>query len=444
MKIKISAIAAAVAAATLSMAADAATIDFNGYGRSGIGGSDKGGGMVCYNLGGNTATNDAAAMSHFRLGNECDTYLELGFDVKVAEKAGSTFKLHTMLAGGTNQIADYEMNAPAWRQLWVEATNVGSGPLANTSLWAGKRYYRQDIHMLDLRYIDLDGPGAGIDGIDVAGVARLSYHLNTQGGNDDQNWDAATNTRWNPGLNTKNPGSTAARVHALRLEGIALGENGGSLDFYTNFGQGSSRNNGAKTKSGFWFTGQHTIGVLGGFNRAIVQYAKGGLAIDGESKYWLNENADYKGFRVLDHFVFDIGQFNGSAVVGYQQNKDYPWFSGAKETITTAGLRGWYHFNELYAVGGEVGAATWKNVDYKGGNAPTARLQKVTVSGQLAPGKGFWTRPALRAYYTYAHWNDQAYKSGVTCTGRDCGNSVSLGTDVTSGSTWGMQAEAWW
>ena len=444
MKIKISAIAAAVAAATLSMAADAATIDFHGYARSGIGSSTKGGSMVCYNLG-------SANLGHFRLGNECDTYLELQFDSLLAEKAGSQFKFHTMLAEGTQQLQDWEEVSPALRQLWGEATNVGSGPLANASLWAGKRYYkRQDIHMLDMFYNEVAGPGAGIEGVDVGGIAKFSFALMTKS---EVNWQRGTNSYAPEYANT---GANAARNFDLRLEGLSIGDFG-SADFIANI---INQNNRADSKGvernndgGYALTAQHTIGVLGGFNRAVLQYAKDGAGLNGSARIqgwdypgWTS-TADYKGYRFLDHLVFDFGAINGSAVIGYQDEKSDA--ANLDNKTFTLGVRPWYHFNDLYSVGAELG-----HVQVKPKNGETAKLNKATLAAQIAPGKGFWTRPSLRAYYTYAKWNDAANKDngwgagtgGVACTGRDCGVTIDS-TDIkghTSGSTYGVQMEAWW
>lgn len=434
MNFKLSAIAAAVAAASLSMAADAATIDFHGYARSGVGSSSKGGSMVCYNLGPNN-------LGHFRLGNECDSYLELQFDSLLAEKAGSQFKFHTMLAQGTQQLQDWEETSPALRQLWAEATNVGSGPLANSSLWVGKRYYkRQDIHMLDMFYNEVAGPGAGIEGVDVGGVAKFSLAYMRK---NEVDWKRGQEAYAPLYANT---GSNTASNFDLRLEGLAIGDFG-NVDFIANIITQNNRadSNGVERDNdgGFALTAQHTIGVLGGFNRAILQYAKDGANLNGSAKIqawdgpnW-NINNDYKGFRLLDHLVFDFGAVNGSAVIGYQNDKSTD--GNVDDKTWTLGVRPWYHFNDLYSIGAELG-----HVQVKPKSGETKKLDKITLAGQIAAGKGFWARPSLRAYYTYAKWNDAA--GNISCTGRDCGVTIDS-TDIaghTNGSTYGLQMEAWW
>ena len=250
MKIKLSAIAAAVAAATLSMAADAATIDFHGYARSGVGSSTKGGSMVCYNLGPNN-------MGHFRLGNECDTYLELQFDSVLAEKAGSQFKFHTMLAQGTEQLDDWENTAPALRQIWTEATNIGSGPLANSSLWAGKRYYkRQDIHMLDMFYneVAVRALVSKASTSPVAAKFSLAYMRKSAADWSSSNSDGSKN--WATGNyrpEYANSGSDTITNYDMRLEGLAVGDFG-SVDFMGNIISPNTRTyaNGYRSRLQVW------------------------------------------------------------------------------------------------------------------------------------------------------------------------------------------------
>lgn len=438
MKFKISAIAAAVAAATLSTAASAEALDFHGYARTGVGSSSKGGSLVCYWMKG-------GSMGHYRLGNECDTYMELQFDANLAEKDNTQFKLHTMLAAGTQQLQDWEQNVPAWRQIWGEATNIGSGPLANTNLWVGKRYYkRNDVHMTDFFYNQVTGPGAGIENVDVAGFAKFSYaYFRYQP-------DYSGTNPWGYNPDFVNGGVKATPLHDLRLEAIQLGDFG-SLDFFAQIVTKDNRDDdtGAQPqgKGGWAFTAQHTIGVLGGFNRAVFQYAADGANLDGTAKWWADDTVDYEGYRFLDHLVFEQGAFNGSAFFGYEQDKKLPWYAGATQKEWTLGARAWYHFNELYSVGGEYGHNDLKPTDGKGGNLDSRKLDKITVAAQITPGKGFWSRPSLRAYYTYAKWND-AYRDqvpgGAACTGRDCGTNVQGFADATNGSTYGFQMEAWW
>ncbi|QSI78795.1 MULTISPECIES: maltoporin [Niveibacterium] len=426
MNFKLSAIAAAVAAATLSAGAGAAAVDFHGYARSGVGSSVDGGSMVCYW--------GPSGLGHFRLGNECDTYFELAFDANLAEKGETKFNIHTMIAGGTQQLNDWEESTPSWRQMWAEATNVGSGPLATANIWAGKRYYkRQDIHMTDFFYNAVTGPGAGLENVDV-GFGKLSYAYMRTG---DMDWSGAGGFK----PNYADGGAKSVTTHDLRLEGVQLG-GFGSLDFIADIVSPNSRENsdGKKNESasGYALTAQHTIGVLGGFNRAVIQIAQDGANLDGTAKWWSSDTYESEGWRFLDHLVFDAGAWNGSATFGYQVTNEN---KGKDTTGWNLGGRVWYHFNDLYSVGGEVGHDSAKTDGQE-----ERSMNKLTLAGQISAGKSFWARPAIRAYYTYANWNDAMKNSGYHgCTGRDCGVGVENGKDFASnGSTYGVQFEAWW
>lgn len=436
MKFQVKTIAVALATASLAFGASAASIDFHGYGRSGVGSATKGGSLVCYRLGN---------MGFFRLGNECDTYLELGFDANLAEKKGTEFKLHTMVVGGTQQLNDWEQASPSWRQAWTEATNIGSGPLANSSLWAGKRYYkRQDIHMLDYFTNAVTGPGAGLESVDM-NFAKFSYAYMRQGG--DLNWDGNTYTDSNgdtvkivPGNgfapNYASGGDKTSTNHDFRFEGIQIaGGNGGSVDVMTNIVRRNTRN-GAAGLNGWALTAQHSIGVLGGFNKVILTKATNGANMDHSARWWADNNYRFSGLRLMDQMVFKAGPVNGEATIGLLREEQN---GGKADKTFIVGSRMWYHFNDLYSVGGEAG-----HVQVKPGNGGEKRsLNKLTLSAQISAGADYWARPSIRVYYTQAKWNDAA-RGSVACTGRDCGVTAAGYPTETSGGTYGIQWDAWW
>jgi maltoporin len=64
-------------------------------------------------------------------------------------------------------------------------------------------------------------------------------------------------------------------------------------------------------------------------------------------------------------------------------------------------------------------------------------LFKVTPAIELSAGRGFFARPELRLFATYATWDSAAGQNGVVLGGNPFG-------DNGHGWTYGMQAEAWW
>lgn len=65
-------------------------------------------------------------------------------------------------------------------------------------------------------------------------------------------------------------------------------------------------------------------------------------------------------------------------------------------------------------------------------------VRKSTIALQLAKSRGYYSRPVLRAFATYANWSDDFKELvGVSPNGAPYGNQ-------THGWTYGIQAEAWW
>ncbi len=422
MKFKISAIAAAVAAATLSTVASADPIEFHGYMRAGVGTSDQGGSQACFQLPG--------AYSKYRLGNECENYGEFAFDVEgwKSNTSDAYAKLHTRFAYSVSQSQDWEQSAPAWRENWVEFGNIGSGALATAKLWAGKRFYkREDVHINDFYYWDNSGPGAGIEDV-VFGPTKWAYAYRQ---------------------NTNNSGEKI-NTHDLRTE-VSL-DDLGALSFgvayqATNYSDAAKLAAGNSKDDGWNFTGEHFIPVLGGFNKFVVQYGQGSAANLVLTNPQFNPgkregDKSQESWRLLDTLVWSYGATDGQAVIIYQDKKDdSKWFS--------FGVRPVYHFNDLYGITAEYGYDQVKpyNSNLINGNTETMSLNKFTVAGLVTAGRGFWNRPQLRLFYTYAKWNDAARDNGYFDNNRQWQSSNVGGSAYltsTSGSTYGAQAEMWW
>ena len=130
----------------------------DGYLRSGFysgAGNDQKG---QYQLGGD--------LQHYRLGNEGDTYIEVGVGKRWDAGNGVKWGVYAMPS-------DYN-GTYATKQAWAYITGLPFAP--DAMLWAGQRYHRiQDIHILDNWLMqDGDDYGAGIDGIKV-GAAKLNF-----------------------------------------------------------------------------------------------------------------------------------------------------------------------------------------------------------------------------------------------------------------------------
>ncbi|HBQ6586989.1 TPA: carbohydrate porin, partial [Klebsiella variicola subsp. variicola] len=120
-----------------------------------------------------------------RLGNEKDNYAELSFGKKLTFNDGSWARFKTMLAdGATNPdpwVQDNDSHHLNIRQLYVEMGDFAefTGPLKRASIWAGKRFDRDnfDIHFTDSDIMFLGGTGGGINDVDWGSGLRGDYSV---------------------------------------------------------------------------------------------------------------------------------------------------------------------------------------------------------------------------------------------------------------------------
>jgi len=101
-----------------------------------------------------------------------------------------------------------------------------------------------------------------------------------------------------------------------------------------------------------------------------------------------------------------------------------------------------------YSAGGRVAVGALEHLKLLGelgydrvqkdNGADAQELTKATAAVALTGGYGFMTRPELRAFATYALWNEAARTATV-----DSG-PIYTATDYLSGWIFGVQAEAWW
>ena len=400
MKTSILKIAPLAAALTLAWGS-ASALEFHGYLRAGGGSSGKDGSQGCFKL------NDAG--SRYRLGNECTSYGELAFDHEVFEgKNGVKFNYHGRLAVETNQKQDWEAvnddsTTIASREQWFEAKGL---PFMNgASVWGGKRFYdRQDVHITDFYYWDASGYGIGVEDLPL-GDFKFSYAL----------------------LRNGNATDDSTTRHDFRLKGIKLGDMG-DLTVGLQLNQAGNDKAG-KDNNGSMITLQHFKGgVFGGFTKTAFQSGRGSAQYWGAAYPSNGMSTDNKWMRLTHQTQAQFSSdWSGMATFVYQDIKD-----GNK--WTSFGVRPVYHLSDNVKVQAELG---FDRVKPNGGDTQT--LTKFTIAPTLVAGRGFWARPEIRVFYTYAKWNDAARDHG----GVAGGPTGQFGSD-TNGHTIGFQVEGWW
>lgn len=434
--------------AALASTARADDFEYHGYMRSGIGASRGGTDQVCFTAPG--------ASAKFRLGNECETYLEAKFIKTTSlgkDAAAPAFKTHLLFAAVAGARHDWESTdlapAPAGQELTLslrEAFVEGKGVLGETSPWAGKRYYRrQDIHILDYYIINNSGPGAGVENIGL-GFGKLHLAL----------------TRNSPkGVDTPTQNNTD-----VRLSDVELGT-AGKLQVVAIYGAAGKRGHESGVEkweptNGLQLSLVHTIDVLGGFNRVTLQRgsglfggvsnanfvavstidlrgADGGQAVAKGDNDTLDDRKKSSTLRIAEELVSEFGkELSNAFVLVYSSTTPGEVKNLAGDKIPNknellVGVRPVYHLNDTAGVALEAGLVTVKNAFLVGTDYKDSSLTKITLAPQLT-GAGFWARPQLRLFATYATWNDES-KGAV-------GKPI-YATD-TKGFTTGAQIEAWW
>ncbi|MDO0945260.1 MULTISPECIES: maltoporin [Chromohalobacter] len=418
--------------------------NFFGYARSGIGSTAGGGSQTCFKA--------AGAPAKYRLGNECETYAELGLGANLFDQRGTSFDFASRVAYVTSQANDDESlkdddNNIALREMYVTGTNAIGGLPDGSTLWAGKRFYkRHDIHMNDFYYWDVSGPGVGISDIDM-GIGNLSLAWVRSSGSDSENF---------PDGEQRLSDDTVD----LRLTDIATNP-GGSLQLGVDYGRASTPEwledyyddndiDYDEGDKGWMGTIEHTqSNWFGGSNTVALQYATDGIitsngnAVGRPTSGRLSQDGDM--WRVLDHgHVWLMPDKLDLLYTAIYEDKNMDDDTGRK--WFSAGVRPVYYWNDIMSTAVELGydhIEPQSNVSSYNGD--DHHVTKLTIAQQWSAGRGAMIRPTIRLFATYAKWNGDAYEERGVANSLDTGagpNNVDF--NDTDGLTFGAQMEVWW
>jgi len=441
---------AAAAAPTSAIAPPAATPKFgdvsvSGYFLGGFGASNQGGRMTCFAL-----ANPAGLVSKYRLGNECEVWSETHFTVVTyVGDDGSVARLHVMPTayipttyigysptGVVNSPAQFSTSTGAtlsFPTLYADITGVrwfGGG-----TVWIGTRYYkRESIYISDFFYWNPSGVGAGIEDIHLGKSLRLSYAAFAVDGEPAPPADASS-----PPLPLQLDFGVR---HDLQLRGIPLWTDAElqiGVQAIVDLSNDYDANGNRITHGGWGATLQWVQKLLGGDNKLAVQYGRGGgtgfgtLARFYYPDFSVHHDLAESRLRVVDVFtVQPIDWLGGQVGLVYQH--DDLGNAGQKTTWYSGGGRVNAALSRHFKLIGEAG------VDYvkKSNGSDPQYLTKFTIAPAITGDRGFWARPELRLFYTYAVWNVAA-RTATVDSGR-----VYTDTNFLSGATFGLQAETSW
>ncbi len=391
--------------------------EYHGYLRSGFGVNGKGGDMEAFKAPG--------AGAKYRLGNEMETYGEASLFNNWLNTGGPTFTTQVRLAYQTKNHMGWDVDNDKFilREAFTQMGNFAWAP--KLKFWVGERFYdRYDIHINDFYVFDMSGYGGGIEDIPAGKWGKLS--LAYIGG--------STDSYEFPTL-----GKVAKNSLDIRLKmDLPVGKGmfwlvpsylaGGSV---TTASGTSNYESSAGLAAGFMHRVDNPFGMGNSYNQFTVQYGIG----TGSNFGPVVQNPtpglrDSWQFRVTESAVFQPTDNLSLMPALVWQMQDTGASGNSRINWLSAGVRPIYNFTEHFSLALETG------VDYVDNGPMGVRdyLFKGTVAPQLSLGKLFFSRPVLRMFATYAQWGSgfrgsiggQAYQS------------------ATSGTSFGLQAEAWW
>lgn len=414
-----------------------------GYFRGGFGASNQKGRQTCFSL-----ALAGGTLSKYRLGNECEVWAEMEFTTVVyAGGDGSVASVHFMPTAfiPTSQIGysptgttASDLGSPntgatvAFPNLYADIKGIPG--LAGGTAWVGTRYYkRESVYISDFFYWNPSGVGGGIEDINIGKDLRFSY--------------AAFAVDGQPNGSPQLPMRVDLGIrNDLQLRGIKFYESGEfqlGFQYIADWSGDKDDNSGQPlqrvTHGGWGVTLQHVQKVLGGENKLAIQYGKGGGTGFGTlSRFYYPDFSLYfapteSRLRFVDVLTIQPIESLGAQVAAVYEHDDLG-NAGQKTDWYSAGARLSWGFTEHGKLLGEVG---YDRINKSNGSDPQF-LAKATIAPTLAAAKGFWARPELRVFYTWAMWNETARGATV-----DSGRLYTT-SQLLSGSTAGLQAEAMW
>lgn len=415
----------------------------HGYFRGGFGASSQKGRQTCFQL----ALN-GGLLSKYRLGNECEVWAEYGLNTVVYSGSdGVVGTLHftpaafiptSKLGYSPTGVTSSDFGSPgtgatvAFPNLYADLQGIPW--LYGGTAWVGTRYYkRESIYISDFFYWNPSGVGAGIEDIHLGSDLRLSYGAFAVDGQ--------------PSGSPQVPSQIDLGIrNDLQLRGIRPYKSGEfqiGFQYIADFSNDKDANGVSTTHGGWGVTVRFIQELLGGDNKLVLQYGRGGgtgfgtLARFYYPDFSLRWDPKQSRLRALDVLTIQpVPWFGAQAAFVYQRDDEGTGVSGAVTHWYSAGTRVSLAPFEHFKLLGEVGYDLVK----KTLGAPPQHLTKITVAPTIAASRAFMARPELRLFATYARWSEAARLAVI--------DSARIYTDnyptYLSGWTFGLQGEASW
>ena len=415
--------------------------------------------MTCFAL-----ALEGGLLSKYRLGNECEVWAEMEFTTVVyAGDDGSVAHMHfmpvafiptTYIGYSPTGVTSSDLNSVntgatvAFPNLYADIQGISW--LFGGTAWAGTRYYkRESVYISDFFYWNPSGVGAGVEDLNLGKmldsapdmVRDMTFSLGF----------FAVDGQPGGSMGPQLPMQIDLGIRTdLQVRGFKPWE-GGELQlgfqYIADYSNDKDTNGNSETHGGWGVTFQYVQDLLGGNNKLALQYGKGGGTGFGTlsrfyypdfSLRWAPAESRY---RVVDVITIQPTAWYGQQTnFVYQHDDNGTGVSGAVTTWYSVGTRASFGVLEHLKLLGEVG---YDHVQKTNGADPQWLL-KATGAIAIAGARGFWGRPELRLFATWARW-DQAAGAATVDSGRLYTNpDPNTGAYTLSGMIYGMQAEAMW
>lgn len=371
------------------------------------------------------------AGAKYRLGNECDNYFDLGgFFRYNFNDEGPYIKTEFQVEYGGPY--DREITWLGTSNLFIEVGNF-SKLTGEAKVWFGRRYDdRLDIHINDFFILNRKGDGIGIKDLPI-GIGKLAYTY--------------MQNRQHPeitGIAINN--KIKQNMHEIRIYNLPV-NNGGNLLLYGSYSQIHGALVATTTTlhsvSGWGFGATHSQErLLGGKNIVSLQYGKGSSrgavsplfeSSASISKLTTAASADNlknsRTYRLSEQHIIESDKWALMSIFLYER-KLHAAFDATDQSWFSLGVRPVYFINNTFRFVTELGHDRIEDH----ATSTNGGLTKATFAIEVAQAKGFWERPVLRFYGTYATWSE-SFKGQV---------GGATFTDRTTGWNAGIQIEGWW
>ena len=408
----------AIVGAVLS--SQVAAVDFYGYVRSGIGASADGGGVK--------SGDEFNKTTLGRLGNEFDTYSEIGLGQELFNADGRSMYFDSMFEMSSDGNLESESTSTDSANFGIKQLNIqakGYIPsIPDAVIWAGKRFYqRHDLHIIDTKYWNISGYGAGLENITLDHGAISAAIIRS----DNELW-----------IDDVSAGDLNTYYLDLRYAGFSPWA--GS---WTEFGVDYAIVNPTPEQkavatdfdNGLMLTAEFSQSFSIGWNKFALQYMDKGLAQNAISQgggwydIWSGDVSEAKAYRFISTGDLNIGEnviFHH--VLTYGSAKDHGDWLDSEELFSFVArpTYNWSPYNKtMIEVGYMNQEKTWDS-----GSIEKYSGTKFTLAHAISAGEGFLDRPEIRFFVSYLKDNE---------------NSDTFNNGTSSDTiNYGVQIEAWW